>query len=119
MHLSVSLRILGLLLMLFSSAMLVPLVVAVLQDDNTITGFLSALAITFLSGLTLWLPVRNSRHELRIRDGFLVTRPGPTQTAPGGLCWCCQLVAAKPSPMRGVHCIVQWAAVAESRRELA
>jgi trk system potassium uptake protein TrkH len=73
MHLSVSLRILGLLLMLFSSAMLVPLVVAVLQDDTTITGFLSALTITFLSGLTLWLPVRNSRHELRIRDGFLIT----------------------------------------------
>ena len=73
MHLSVSLRILGLLLMLFSSAMLVPLVVAVLQDDSTITGFLSALAITFLSGLILWLPVRNSRHELRIRDGFLIT----------------------------------------------
>jgi len=73
MHLSVSLRILGMLLMLFSTAMLVPLVVAVLQDDSTITGFLSALSITFLSGLILWLPVRNSRHELRIRDGFLIT----------------------------------------------
>ncbi len=73
MHLTVSLRILGLLLMLFSSAMLVPLVVALLQDDNTVTGFLTALSITFLSGLLLWLPVRNARHELRIRDGFLVT----------------------------------------------
>ncbi|MEP1471371.1 MAG: TrkH family potassium uptake protein [Halieaceae bacterium] len=73
MHLTVSLRILGLLLMLFSSAMVIPLVIALLQDDNTVTGFLSALAITFLSGLVLWLPVRNSRHELRIRDGFLIT----------------------------------------------
>ena len=73
MHLSVSLRILGLLLMLFSSAMLVPLVLALLQDDNTVTGFLTALSITFLSGLLIWLPVRGVRHELRIRDGFLIT----------------------------------------------
>jgi trk system potassium uptake protein TrkH len=73
MHISVSLRILGILLMLFSSAMLVPLVMALLADDNTIPGFLSALGITFLSGLLLWLPVRNVRHDLRIRDGFLVT----------------------------------------------
>lgn len=73
MHLTVSLRILGLLLMLFSSAMVIPLVIALLQDDNTVTGFLSALAITFLSGLVLWLPVRGVRHELRIRDGFLIT----------------------------------------------
>ena len=73
MHISVSLRILGILLMLFSTAMLVPLVMALLADDNTITGFLFALAITFFSGLVMWLPVRNVRHELRIRDGFLVT----------------------------------------------
>jgi trk system potassium uptake protein TrkH len=73
MHISVSLRILGLLLMLFSSAMLVPLVMALLADDNTVPGFLSALGITFLSGLVMWLPVRNVRHDLRIRDGFLVT----------------------------------------------
>jgi trk system potassium uptake protein TrkH len=59
--------------MLFSSAMLVPLVMALLADDNTVPGFLSALGITFLSGLVMWLPVRNVRHDLRIRDGFLVT----------------------------------------------
>jgi trk/ktr system potassium uptake protein len=66
-------RVLGLLLMLFSSAMIAPLVMALLANDNTITGFLSALAITFFSGLLLWAPVRNTRHELRIRDGFLIT----------------------------------------------
>ena len=73
MHISVSLRILGLLLMLFSSAMIAPLVMALLAEDNTVRGFLSALGITFFSGLLLWLPVRNVRHDLRIRDGFLVT----------------------------------------------
>ena len=73
MHISVSLRILGILLMLFSSAMLPPLVMALLAEDATIPGFLSAAGITFLSGLLMWLPVRNVRHDLRIRDGFLIT----------------------------------------------
>ena len=73
MHLSISFRILGILLMLFSSAMLAPLIIALLADDNTVSGFLSALCISFLSGLALWLPTRGSRHELRIRDGFLIT----------------------------------------------
>ncbi len=73
MHLSISMRVLGLLLMLFSSAMVAPLVMALLANDETITGFLSALAITFFSGLLLWAPFRNTRHELRIRDGFLIT----------------------------------------------
>ena len=73
MHISVSLRILGILLMLFSTTMLVPLTVALVADDHTIAGFISALAITFFSGLLMWLPVRKVRHELRIRDGFLIT----------------------------------------------
>jgi len=73
MHLSISFKILGILLMLFSSAMLAPLIIALLANDNTVTGFSSALVITFLSGLAMWLPVRNSRHDLRIRDGFLIT----------------------------------------------
>ncbi|PLW84400.1 potassium transporter [Kineobactrum sediminis] len=73
MHLTVSMRILGLLLMLFSSTMAVPLAIALIDNDATVRSFSSALGLTFLVGLALWLPVRNVRHELRIRDGFLVT----------------------------------------------
>ncbi len=73
MHLSISMRVLGLLLMIFSSAMIPPLILALLADDHTITAFLSALCITFLAGFTLWLPFRGVQHELRIRDGFLIT----------------------------------------------
>jgi trk system potassium uptake protein TrkH len=72
-HISISFKILGVLLMLFSSAMVAPLILAMVAGDNTIPGFLSALLITFFSGLALWLPLRNAKHELRIRDGFLVT----------------------------------------------
>jgi trk system potassium uptake protein TrkH len=73
MHLAISLRILGLLLTLFSSAMLVPLVIAVIAEDDTVAGFLWAFIITASAGLLLWLPLRGARRELRIRDGFLVT----------------------------------------------
>lgn len=73
MHLSVSLKILGVLLMMFSTAMLAPLILALVVGDNTVPGFLAALGITFSMGLITWLPVRNAKHELRIRDGFLVT----------------------------------------------
>jgi trk system potassium uptake protein TrkH len=72
-HLSISLRILGLLLTLFSLTMLPPLLVGIIADDDTVTGFTYALGITSLSGLVLWLPVRRIRRDLRIRDGFLVT----------------------------------------------
>ena len=73
MHLTVSLRILGLLLTLFSVTMLPPLLVGVLSEDDTVSGFLSAFGITFLSGIVLWLPVRRISRDLQIRDGFLVT----------------------------------------------
>lgn len=59
--------------MLFSSAMLTPLVFSILEDDHNVIGFLSALGITFFSGLLMWLPVRKASHDLRIRDGFLIT----------------------------------------------
>ncbi|MAC32595.1 MAG: potassium transporter [Haliea sp.] len=73
MHLTVTLRILGLLLMLFSSTLLVPLLVALLEEDSTATSFVTALGLTFLAGFVLWLPFQYARQELRIRDGFLVT----------------------------------------------
>jgi len=73
MHFSVSFRFLGILLMLFSSIQLVPLMLAVLESDNSAAGFVAAIGITFFSGLLMWFPVRNVSHELRIRDGFLIT----------------------------------------------
>ena len=73
MHFSIAAKILGVLLTLFSSTLLIPLTVAVFADDTTITGFAYAFALTFSSGLVLWLPFRSRQRELRIRDGFLVT----------------------------------------------
>lgn len=73
MHISTTFRVLGILLMLFSTTTLTPMAMAYFMGDNTLPGFFSAWLITLLSGFFLWLPFRNSRHHLRIRDGFLIT----------------------------------------------
>ena len=65
-------RILGLLLALFSTTMLPPIAVSWLYEDGAMAAFGVALAIVLGIGLTLWLPVRRQRAELRTRDGFLV-----------------------------------------------
>lgn len=73
MHLSIILRILGIFLMVFSVTLVIPLAMAILNEDKTAGGFASALGITLLSGFFLWLPTRNTHHELRVRDTFLIT----------------------------------------------
>ena len=73
MHISVTLRILGILLMLFSLTMLTPLLIALALGETTVTGFAAALGIAWLSGFLIWWPTRRSRQDLRTRDGFLVT----------------------------------------------
>ncbi len=66
------LRIIGLLLMIFSFTMLPPALVGVIYGDGEIVSFLIAFAVTLIFGIVLWLPVRNKRNDLRIRDGFIV-----------------------------------------------
>jgi trk system potassium uptake protein TrkH len=72
MQKSAILRILGLLLMLFSTTNLPPIVVALLTDGSAIAPFVLALVITFVIGSALWFPFRDERRELRLRDGFMV-----------------------------------------------
>jgi trk system potassium uptake protein TrkH len=72
MHLSVILRVTGILLMLFSVALLLPAVVALIYDEATIPTFALAFAITALTGLILTVSSRSKR-ELRNGDGFLIT----------------------------------------------
>ncbi len=73
MHLAITARVLGVLLMIFSLTMLTPILVAALYSENTSQTFLLAFVITFLVGAAFWLPSRNRTGELRTRDGFVVT----------------------------------------------
>ena len=72
MQFAVIQRILGLLLALFSITLLPPIVIAAWVQDGAVFAFIMALLITVTLGLVLWLPVRNVKKELRLRDGFVV-----------------------------------------------
>lgn len=72
MQYKVILRILGLLLILFSTTQIPPLLVSLYYADGSFMVFVDAFWITFLVGFVLWYPVQRVRDELRLRDGFLV-----------------------------------------------
>ena len=72
MNTAAILRILGILMMLFSLAMLPPAFVGLAYGDQEQELFLVSFALLISIGSLIWLPVRNNRRELRLRDGFMV-----------------------------------------------
>lgn len=72
MQLLVIQRILGILLMIFSSSMLPPVLVGWIYQDGAILPFIEGFLLIFGAGLLLYLPVYNQKKELRLRDGFMV-----------------------------------------------
>ncbi|MGQ7273168.1 TrkH family potassium uptake protein [Marinobacter sp. V034] len=73
MRLSVILKILGILMMLFSFTMLPPMGIALLYDDGQWLRFADAMGLVFVGGLMVWAPFRKVTGDLRVRDGFLIT----------------------------------------------
>ncbi|TVQ69647.1 MAG: potassium transporter [Oceanospirillales bacterium] len=73
MHYQLTLRVLGILLMLFSFAQLPPLAVSFYYADGAHAAFISAFFILLLCGFLIWVPFYRVKGELRIRDGFLIT----------------------------------------------
>ena len=73
MRTPIILRIVGLLLMLFSVSMLTPVPVSLYFGDGNWHVFVLSALITLGVGALLWHPFRNDTRELRLRDGFVVT----------------------------------------------
>ena len=73
MQFAMALKIIGVLLILFSTAMLPPLFLSLITQDGIESAFAMGLAATLFAGVALWLPTRNLSRDLNIRDGFLVT----------------------------------------------
>ncbi len=73
MHIQVILRVIGLLIMIFSIALVPPIIVSLIYSDGALMAFIYALIINLVSGFLIWLPFRKYRGDLKIRDGFLVT----------------------------------------------
>lgn len=72
MHLTMIARILGLLMMVFSFTMLVPVMVSWWYQDANHASFFISFGITLVLGMLIWLPFMRARAELQTRDGFLV-----------------------------------------------
>ncbi|WP_067868590.1 TrkH family potassium uptake protein [Neptuniibacter marinus] len=73
MHYKVILRILGILLMIFSFSMLPPLAISYIYADGAEFAFIAGFFITLITGFIIWIPVYRVRQDLRTRDGFLIT----------------------------------------------
>ena len=64
---------LGLLLVVFSVAYLMPLVTTLIYHDNELfIDFSLALVLTFGGGLLMWMLTRRFKSELSIRHGYLL-----------------------------------------------
>ena len=69
-----TLRILGILLMLFSTAQLFPAAVAYYYDEiGLIKVFFNTLLATFLCGFLLYITNSSRKEDLRTKDGFIIT----------------------------------------------
>ncbi len=65
-------RIVGLLLALFSVTMLAPALVALTYRDGAGVPFVITFFVLLLCGAVCWFPNRRHTHELKSRDGFLI-----------------------------------------------
>lgn len=72
MHLQIVLKILGVLLIIFSATHATPLLVSLIYADDNGMPFIIAFLVTLTTGLIFWLPTRKINRDLRYRDGFLV-----------------------------------------------
>lgn len=72
MQVLVVLRVLGLLLSIFSVTMLVPALVSLGYRDGSAQSFFSGFLVTLFIGLIFYLPLRNYRAPIKLRDGFVI-----------------------------------------------
>lgn len=66
------LRVVGLVLAIFSATMLVPVSVSFFFGEPSAEEFIEAALLTATCGLTLWWAFRHCNYELQSRDGFLL-----------------------------------------------
>lgn len=72
LHLRAITRLFGILLMLYGFSFLPSLGVSLLYDDGQAGNFALSFVVTQTVGLLLWLLNYRQRHELSVREGFLI-----------------------------------------------
>ena len=63
---------LGMMLVVFSAAYILPILASLIYDDGTLLDFVLAMAMTLASGFLMWLLTRRHKGELSIRHGYLL-----------------------------------------------
>ena len=72
MQIKTILRLIGILLILFSLSMLTPLPINLVFHEFFYLPFITAFSCTLGTGFILWFSCRHHKQELKIRDGFLI-----------------------------------------------
>lgn len=72
MQVKIIIRLLGILLMLFSCSMLTPLIINAIFAESFQAAFIASFSCTFLTGFIAWYIFKDQHRELKIRDGFLI-----------------------------------------------
>lgn len=65
-------RVLGLLLMLFSVTYVLPLVCSLIYRDGEHWDFVIAMAASFMVGAAIWFLTRHAKRDIKPREGFLL-----------------------------------------------
>lgn len=72
MQFLVVVRVLGLLLSIFSVTMFIPALVSLFYDDGSAYSFFIGFVVTFVIGFATYYPLRNYQAALKLRDGFVI-----------------------------------------------
>jgi trk system potassium uptake protein len=72
MHAGVIVRTLGMLLLLFSTTLILPILIAIIYQDGELGHFSATFMIAVIAGFALWLPLRRYSLPIRNRDGFVI-----------------------------------------------
>lgn len=73
MHLQIALKVLGILLMMFSITMVPPIIVSLIYEDGAFIAFADTFGLTLIAGFVLWVLFMRQKADMRIKDGFLIT----------------------------------------------
>ena len=73
MQLTVTQRILGLLLISFSFTLFPPMGVSLWYQDEAFSALVVAFLVMCGIGILLWFPARDAKKELHLHDGFMIT----------------------------------------------
>ena len=73
MHIAIVIKVIGILLMIFSLlGNLPPLIVSLIYDDGVANAFITSFLTIFITGFVCWIVTARQKKELSNRDGFLV-----------------------------------------------